>query len=122
MAFTASEQGRRNRHSRGVVEYDISSGTRADHVREFKLPGKYGYTGNRGGVTVLDNNTRWLIAWGQTYGGSVPTGETIAVSEVDPDTGTAHFHMHMSKSHKPAQSYRVYREPEASVRIPLNLP
>ena len=105
-----------------VVEYDISSGTHAQYVREYRRSRSHGYTDTRGGVTVLDNNTRWLIAWGQTRGRSVPLSENVAVSEVDPATNTALFKLHMSKRGVAANTYRAYREREADVSIPLNLP
>ena len=105
-----------------VVEYDISSGTQAEFVREYRLPEKNGYADIRGGVTVLGNNERWLIAWGSRKGGTVPVAETIAITEVDPATGAALFHMHMSKADQVASTYRVYGERESAVPIPLNLP
>jgi hypothetical protein len=105
-----------------VVEYDISSGTHAQFVRQYRRASKYGYTDTQGGVTVLDDNTRWLIAWGSIFGSSVPPAETVAVSEVDPATNTALFELHMSKGNATARTYRAYREREADVSIPLNLP
>ena len=71
-------------------------------------------------MEVLDDG-RWLIAWNNGRGG-VSLGDTIAVSEVDPVTGTVHLHMHMSKAGVVASTYRVYRESEADVPIPLNSP
>ena len=69
------------------------------------------------------SNGHWLITWGVR---SPPAGTdpaaTVAVSEYDPATGTAPFHMHMSRDGIDAATYRVYREPEAAVSIPLNLP
>ena len=44
------------------------------------------------------------------------------MSEYDPATDTALFHMHMSRNGTDIATYRVYREPEAAVSIPLNLP
>ena len=105
-----------------MVEYDISSGTQAEFAREYRLPEKNGYADIRGGVTVLGNNERWLIAWGSRKGGTIPVAETIAVTEVDPATGAALFHMHMSKADQVASTYRVYGERESAVPIPLNLP
>ena len=104
-----------------VVEYRISSGTQAVLVREYPRPDGQGYSNAAGGVTVLDNGN-WLITWGRITGATANLEEIMAISEVDPDTGTAHFRLHMSKSNQLARSYRVYREPEASVRIPPNLP
>ena len=111
-----------------VVEYDISSGTQAVYQREYRQPAGQGSSPVRGGVAVLEqddwqiDHDRWLIAWGATQDRSVSPDQAIAVSEVDPSTGTAHLHMHMSKSDRLAHSYRVYREREAEVPIPLNLP
>ena len=106
-----------------IVEYDISSGTQASFRRQFELPEKYSTSATRGGATVFDHNgqDRWLIAWNNGKG-SVPFDERIVLSEVDPETGTAHLHVHMSKDGRIADTYRVYREPEANVHIPLNLP
>lgn len=103
-----------------VVEYDISSGMQASLEHQFRLPSRYGRSTTRGGVEVLDNG-RWLIAWNNGRGG-VSLGDTIAVSEVDPVTGTVHLHMHMSKAGVVASTFRVYRESEADVPIPLNSP
>ena len=105
-----------------VVEYDVSSGTHASYVREFRLSRRYGYAHIRGGATVLGINDRWLIAWNHSRNIKVSLNETIAVSEVDPGTDIAHFHMHMSKDGNAVSTYRVYREREADVTIPLNLP
>ena len=79
-----------------VVEYDISSGTQAVFMRDFALGADHGYTVVTGGVTVLENG-HWLITWGGVSGRSPSLGpdETIAVSEVDPVTGSALFHMNM---------------------------
>ena len=102
-----------------VVEYDISSGTQAVFMRDFALGADHGYTVVTGGVTVLEND-HWLITWGGVSGRSPSLGpdETIAVSEVDPVTGSALFHMNMLWG----GGYRVYRVPEADVKIPWNLP
>ena len=110
-----------------VVEYDISSGTQAAFMRDFTLGADHGHTVYTGGVTVLENG-HWLIAWGGVAGRSPSLGsdETIAVSEVDPDrvTGSALFHMNMWGGGWDFETptYRVYREPEADVKIPWNLP
>ena len=104
-----------------VVEYDISSGTQAVFMRDFTLGADHGYTVLIGGVTVLENG-HWLITWGGVAGRSPSLGsdETIEVSEVDPDPDpvSALFHVNMWG----AGSYRVYREPEADIKIPWNLP
>ena len=107
-----------------VVEYDISSGTQASFKRQYRLASKYGFSSVRGGATVVlddEDDERWLIAW-YNAGASVPLRERLALSEIDPATGTAHLHMHMSKDGRTASTYRAYRAPEADVRIPLNLP
>ena len=62
-----------------IVEYDISSGTEARFVREYRLPDEYGYVKLAGGVMALANG-HWLVGWGlERVGGT----EEIAVSEVD---------------------------------------
>ena len=105
-----------------VVEYDISSGTRAVMIHEHRLSRTQGYAATGGGVTVLDNG-RWLISWGgRRPGVTVSLAETIAVSEVDPDDGTVFLHLHMSRNSAMVHSYRSYRVPEASVTVPLLLP
>ena len=104
-----------------VVEYDVSSATQAVYRREYRQPAGQGYSDIRGGVTVLENG-RWLIAWGSTSDRTVPLNEAISVSEVDPATGTAHLHLHLSRNGKMIDAYRVYRERVADVPIPPNLP
>ena len=105
-----------------VVEYDVSSGTHAAHVREFGLPASQGATRHWGGVTVLRNG-HWLITWGvRSRPVGADPGATIAVSEYDPATGAALFHLHLSRDGSDVETYRVYREPEGAVSIPLNLP
>ena len=105
-----------------VVEYDISSGTQAVFRREYRRPQGQGYSSAEGGVSVLNADDRWVITWGATRGNTAGLQKMIAISEVDPATGTAHFHLHMSKSGRSVHTYRVYREREADVPIPLNLP
>ena len=106
-----------------VVEYDISSGSQASYVREFSLPPSHGYTSIMGGVTVLENG-HWLITWGTHP--CAPEGmeleDAIAITEYDPKTGTEVLQVHMSDGHCVSETYRVYREPEAGVSIPLVLP
>ena len=108
-----------------VVEYDISSGTQAWFVREYRLPPEYGSSWIMGAVSILDNG-RWLITWGGgLFGTSTMSKAGLpSVSEVDPATGTVHFQMNMYLAHgnRYGTTYRVYREREADVRIPLNLP
>ena len=99
-----------------AVEYDISSGTHARYVREFRLPAEFGYTPSQGGVSVYgEQNPRWLIAWGPKELGT-STDPPFHVSEVDPRTGTVHLRLQWRSS------YRAYREPEDEVSIPLHLP
>ena len=95
------------------MEYDISSGTEARFVREYRLPEADGFARSGGGVTALDNGN-WLITWGNN-------GPTIAVSEVDT-AGNEIFRVRMSKDGEQYGTGRVYREPEADLAIPLNLP
>ncbi len=105
-----------------VVEYDVSSGRAAVFKREVRLPRSHGVVESAGGVTVLDNG-RWLIAWGGIrLRVTAPLRELMAVSEVDPATDTALLHVNLAAGGRRAETYRVYREPEADVRIPLNLP
>ena len=109
-----------------AVEYDLSSGTQAEYLREYRLPEAHGHFPYRGGVHVLDEfggSVHWLISWGgNAVGRTVALDQTIAVSEVDPATGTAHLELTMYKGTRDAWSYRVYRIPESAVDIPLNLP
>ena len=111
-----------------AVEYDISSGTHAELLREYRLPDRYGYFPYEGGVTVLDDfgeDVHWLISWGTkgtTRSGTVTPREAIAISEVDPATGTAHLHINMTAGDAEVWTYRAYRVPESGVTIPLNLP
>ena len=109
-----------------AVEYDISSGTQAEYKREYRLPGTHGYFPFRGGVHVLEGfggSVHWLISWGgSATGRTVALDRTIAVSEVNPVTGTAHLEVNMYKGGLDAWSYRVYRVPESAVDIPRHLP
>ena len=111
-----------------AVEYDISSGTRATLLREYRLPERYGYFPYEGGVSVLDGfggSDHWLISWGtkgDTRSGTVTPREAIAISEVDPATGTAHLHINMTAGDAEVWTYRAYRVPESGVTLPLNLP
>ena len=104
-----------------VVEYDISSGTQAAFVREYRRAAEQGVAPISGGVTVLDNG-HWLIAWGFTTNATVGFEKRITISEVAPATGTSVFELNLSKSHHTVSSYRVYRVSESDVQIPLNLP
>ena len=109
------------RHFTRAVEYDISSGTTATYARAFALPAIHGPTAAQGGVTVL-NNGRWLIAWGTRYSYLIQPDKRIAISEVDPATGTVHLHLNLSSGSAEWTSYRAYRYPETSISIPTNLP
>ncbi len=106
-----------------AVEYDLASGTRAVFRREFRLPDKYGYFPYTGGVSVY--GSRWLISWGLNPDGrgrSVAAAEAIAVSEVDPATGTAHLHVNISAGNQVGWTYRAYRIPQAAANFRWNLP
>ena len=109
-----------------AVEYDISSGTQAEYLREYRLPDAHGHFPYRGGVHVLEHfggNVHWLISWGgAAENRTVDLDRTIAISEVDPATGTAHLEVTMYKGARDAWSYRAYRVPESALDIPLNLP
>ena len=107
-----------------VVEYAIDplSG-RASFIRQFRLEPKYGYTPWWGGVTVLDNGN-WLIAWRNDRGYDESLGieeRAIALSEVDAN-GTEVFRLNAYSGETYWATYRAYREPEAEIKIPLNLP
>ena len=104
-----------------VVEYDISSGTHAVWVREYDQPAGQGFADAAGAVTVLSDD-RWLIAWGRPGGVTTSPELVSAVSEIDPSNGTSLLEMHMSKGNTLVWTYRVYREPESDIAIPLNLP
>ncbi|MDE0024850.1 MAG: hypothetical protein OXP69_10615 [Spirochaetaceae bacterium] len=96
-----------------IVEYDISSGTEARFVREYRLPERDGFAASGGGVTAMPNGN-WLITWGNN-------GPTIAVSEVGP-TGNEIFRVRMTGHGEQYGTGRVYREAEADLAIPLNFP
>ena len=111
-----------------VVEYDVSSGTQAEFLREYRRPAGQGYSAGRGGVTVLNDdvdrtNDRWLILWGRIKGNAtVGVEELIKISEVDPVTGTSLFDLSMYVGSTTHWTYRVYHQPETAVTILLNLP
>ena len=104
-----------------VVEYDITSGKRAVMINEFRLPSRQGYAHFHGGVSVLDNG-RWLITWGTRRKVQVTADKRVAISEVEPGTGDVLLEMSMSVDSSPVSTYRVHREPEAEIEIPLSLP
>ena len=99
-------------HFTRIVEYDISSDTTAAFVRQYVLPEEFGATTSAGGVVALTNG-HWLITWG--------SGPKVAVSEVDTASNEV-FRIRMSKDDQVFTTYRVYREREQDVKIPLNLP
>ena len=100
--------------------------TQAEYRREYKLAATHGYFPYRGGVHVLEDfggSVHWLISWGgSATGRTVALDKTIAVSEVNPVSGTAHLEMNMRTASEDAWTYRAYRIPESEVDIPLNLP
>ena len=96
-----------------IVEYDISSGTEARFVREYRLPEADGLAASGGGVTALPNGN-WLITWGNS-------GPMIAVSEVDP-AGNEIFRVSMTRDGERYGTGRVSREAEADLVVPLNIP
>ena len=104
-----------------IVEYDISSGTQAAFVRQYKLPAGHGYSYIRGSVRELDNGN-WLIAWGSLWNATHPANRRIMVSEVDPASGTAVLELAIFRGMGSKLTYRAYREREADLDFPLNLP
>lgn len=62
-----------------VVEYDISSGTSARFMREYRRTNTHGYSAAKGGVTVLDDNGHWLITWGRTEDATAGVKESPSV-------------------------------------------
>ena len=104
-----------------VVEYDITSGTSAVMINEFRLPRAQGYAHFHGGVSVLDNG-HWLITWGTRSRVQVAADQAVAISEVEPGTGNVLLEMSMSVGSWRVSTYRVHREPEAEIEIPLSLP
>ena len=96
-----------------IVEYDISSGTAARFVREYRLPEEDGVAESGGGVTALPSGN-WLVTWGSN-------GPRIAVSEVDT-AGNEVFRMNMSRGGRMYGTGRVYRENEADIDLQPNYP
>ena len=96
-----------------IVEYDISSGTEARFVRQYRLPTKDGVAESGGGVVALDSGN-WLITWGSN-------GPEIAVSEVDTD-GNEVLRISMWKDGERYGTGRVYRVTEAALALQPNLP
>ena len=113
----------RNPVNTRVVEYDISSGTQAAFVREYRRPDGHSYSLSAGGVTLLDNGN-WLIAWGQTSESarSIAREAVAVVTEVDT-AGATVFHMNIT-THGDSimRLYRAYYADAADVAIPTSLP
>ena len=113
-----------------VVEYrlvDTETTRQAVFSRQVRLPAAYGYAATRGAVAELSNGN-WLIAWGSLKE-SKGIALRLTVSEVDPGPppGTnaeflLNINMHLPSVMLPVFTYRAYREREADIRIPLNLP
>ena len=104
-----------------IVEYDISSGTAARFVREYRLPKDNVVASSGGGVTALANGN-WLVTWGNNFqgeAGMVPT--PFAVSEVDTD-GNEIFRLRMTLDGEQYGTGSVSRERESDLAIPPNLP
>ena len=111
-----------------AVEYDISSGSQASFVREYRHPGGL-VSHAEGGVSELDggggdsvDTGHWLISWGSFSAPPENPEQVVLISEVDPDSGTALLHVNLSKAGNLAHTYRVYREPETEIDVPLRLP
>ena len=96
-----------------IVEYDLSSGTEARFVREYRLPPEDGVAASGGGVVALEGGN-WLITWGNN-------GPEIAVSEVDTD-GNEVLRISMWKDGERYGTGRVYRVTEAALALQPNLP
>ena len=96
-----------------IVEYDISSGTAARFVREYRLSEEDGVAASGGGVTALASGN-WLITWGSN-------GPSIAVSEVDT-AGNEVFRMSMSRDGRDYGTGRVYRENADALDLQPNFP
>ena len=113
------------RFSRAVEYQLVITDTRKEAVfrRQFRLPANHGYASTRGSAVELPNGN-WLIAWGTLRAATVPYDRSRSISEVDPDSGVSvlNINMHWQSDMKLAHTYRVYRESEANVDIPLNLP
>ena len=107
-----------------VVEYRLlTSGTpkEARFWRQYLLPAGNGSSNTRGGVVSLANG-HWLIAWGTLVNETKPLGKLLAISEVDPNSGTPVLELasvSIPESRR-AFTYRAYRV--SGIEIPLNLP
>ena len=107
-----------------AVEYDIDLDTgTAEFHREVRLDRSYGYAPFTGSVNILENG-HWLINWGYLrYADSSLSVEeySIDISEVDA-SGTELLQVKTWEDTSHYSTFRVYRESEADVAIPLNLP
>ncbi len=107
-----------------AVEYDIDPATgTAEFLREVRLDRRYGYAPFTGSVDILENG-HWLINWGylREADSSLSAEEySIAISEVDA-AGTELLQVKAWADGYRYSTFRVYRESEADVEIPLNLP
>ena len=109
-----------------AVEYaiDLDTGT-AEFHREVRLDRRYGYAPFTGSVDILENG-HWLINWGYLRDAdpSLSVEEySIAISEVDA-SGTELLQVKTWEWEGTSRysTFRAYRESEADVEIPLNLP
>ena len=109
-----------------AVEYAIDpvTGT-AEFHREVRLDRRYGYAPFTGSVDILENG-HWLINWGYLRDAdpSLSVEEySIAISEVDA-SGTELLQVKTWEWEGTSRysTFRAYRESEADVEIPLNLP
>ena len=127
----SAEMGEPNGRERGdlptfsrAVEYDIDTATgTAEFHREVRLDRRYGYAPFTGSVDILENG-HWLINWGylRYADPSLSVEEySIAISEVDA-SGTELLQVKAWAGTSRYSTFRVYRESEADVEIPLNLP
>ena len=107
-----------------IVEYDIS-GTQAVFSRQYRLPVEHGRIHSRGAVRELENGN-WLAAWGEYDHSTLAGNRRVTVGEVDPatDPPTVVFALNMARRGRSTETltYRAYREREADIDVPLNLP
>ncbi len=109
-----------------AVEYAIDPDTgTAEFHREVRLDRRYGYAPFTGSVDILENG-HWLINWGylRYADPSLSVEEySIAISEVDA-SGTELLQVKTWEWEGTSRfsTFRAYRESEADVAIPLNLP
>ena len=107
-----------------VVEYQLmTSGSppEARFRRQYLLPDGNGYASTRGSVVTLPNG-HWLVAWGTLTSATHSPSDLLAISEIDPATGTPvqEIAMRSSDGRLSAYTYRAYRE--SGIEIPPNLP